>query len=95
MRKYEALFMLRPDLDEESTAAAVDKFTSLIESHGGEITKLDKWGKRKLAYEVKHFKEAYYTLIQMNAEPEVAQELDRVFRITDTVLRHIIVREDE
>ncbi|MGI6492464.1 MAG: 30S ribosomal protein S6 [Pelotomaculum sp.] len=95
MRKYEVVFVLRPDLDEENNAAVIDKFTSLIESHGGEITKLDKWGKRRLAYEVKDFREGYYTLIQMNAEPKVAQELDRVFRITDTVLRHIIVREDE
>jgi small subunit ribosomal protein S6 len=95
LRKYEVVFVLRPDLDEEKNAAVLDKFQSLIESHGGEITKLDKWGKRRLAYEVKDFREGFYILVKMNAEPKVAAELDRVFKITDEVLRHIIVREDE
>jgi len=95
LRKYEVVFVLRPDLDEEKNAAVVDKFQSLIESHGGEITKLDKWGKRRLAYEVKDFREGFYILVKMNAETKVAAELDRVFKITDEVLRHIIVREDE
>jgi len=95
LRKYEVVFILRPDLDEEKSAAAVDKFKGLVESHGGEILKLDKWGKRRLAYEVKDFKEGVYIILQMKAEPKVAAELDRVFKITDEVLRHIIVREDE
>lgn len=95
MRKYEVVFILRPDLDEEKNAAVIEKFKSLIESHGGEILKLDKWGKRRLAYEVKDFREGFYVIVQMNAESGVAAELDRVFKITDEVLRHIIVREDQ
>lgn len=95
MRKYEVVFILRPDLDEEKNAAVIDKFKGLIESHGGEILKLDKWGKRRLAYEVKDLREGFYIIVHMNAEPKVAAELDRVFKITDEVLRHIIVREDE
>lgn len=95
MRKYEVVFVLRPDLEEEKNAAVVEKFKDLIESHGGEIVKLDKWGKRKLAYEIRDFREGSYIVLQMNAEPKVASELDRVFKITDEVLRHMIVRDDE
>jgi len=95
LRKYEVVFVLRPDLDEEKNAAVIEKFKSLIESHGGEILKLDKWGKRRLAYEINDLKEGFYIILHMNAESKVATELDRVFKITDEVLRHIIVREDE
>ncbi len=94
MRKYEVVFVLRPDLDEEKNASLIEKFKDLIESQGGEILKIDKWGKRRLAYEVKDLREGVYIIVHMNAEPEVATELDRVFKIADEVLRHIIVRED-
>lgn len=94
MRKYEVVFVHRPDLDEEKSAALIERFKDLIESHGGEVLKIDKWGKRRLAYEVKDLREGVYIIAHMNAEPEVATELDRVFKITDEVLRHIIVRED-
>lgn len=94
MRKYEVVFVHRPDLDEEKSAALIERFKDLIESHGGEVLKIDKWGKRRLAYEVKDLREGVYIIAHMNAEPAVATELDRVFKITDEVLRHIIVRED-
>ena len=94
MRKYEVVFVLRPDLDEEKNTEVIEKFKTLIENHGGEVVKLDKWGKRRLAYEIKDFKEGFYVLIQMNADSKVATELSRVFKITDEVLRHMIVRED-
>ncbi len=95
MRKYEVVFVLRPDLDEEKSAAVMERFKNLIESQGGEVLKLDKWGKRRLAYEVKDFREGVYIIVHMNAQSKVATELDRVFKITDEVLRHIIVRIDE
>ena len=94
MRKYEVVFVYRPDLDEEKSAALIERFKSLVENHGGEVLKVDKWGKRRLAYEIKDLKEGVYIIAHINAEPEVAIELDRVFKITDDVLRHIIVRED-
>ena len=94
MRKYEVVFVHRPDLDEEKSAALIERFKSLIENQGGEVLKVDKWGKRRLAYEVKDLREGVYIIVHMNAEPNVATELDRVFKITDEVLRHIIVRED-
>ncbi len=95
MRKYETVFILRPELDEEKATEAVEKFKSLIEENGGEITSLDKWGKRRLAYEIDHTREGVYVVSKFKAEPAAASELDRVFKISDDVMRHIIVREDE
>jgi len=92
MNNYETVFILRPDLDDEKAGEVVEKFKSLIENHGGEITRLERWGKRRLAYEIAHVHEGIYMIIQFKSKPDVAQELDRVFKITDGVLRHIIVR---
>lgn len=94
MRKYEVVFIIRPDLEEDKNTAVIDKFADLVVSQGGEMLKVDKWGKRRLAFEVKDFREGVYVIFHINAEPKVSAELDRVFKITDEVLRHIIVRED-
>jgi small subunit ribosomal protein S6 len=93
VRSYECVFILRPDLDEERAGEVAEKFKSLVENHGGEVTKLEKWGKRRLAYEIAHTREGLYMIMHFNAAPEVAQELDRVLKITEDVLRHIIVRQ--
>ncbi len=94
MRAYEVLYIIKP-LEEEQTEAVIEKFKSLIENNGGEIVSLDKWGKRKLAYEIKHNREGYYVLIKFNGTPETAAELDRVFRITDEILKFMIIREED
>ncbi|WP_066634152.1 30S ribosomal protein S6 [Desulfolucanica intricata] len=95
MRAYETLFIIKPDLEEEQITAVIDKFKGIIENHGGEITKLDKWGKRRLAYEIDHTREGFYVVIKFKADSDTSKELDRVFKITDGIMRHIIVREDE
>lgn len=95
MRKYEVVYVIRPDLDEEGTQAVIDRFSELVANQGGEVLKIDKWGKRRLAFEVKDFREGFYVIMHIDAEPKVADELDRVFKITDSVIRFIIVREDE
>lgn len=95
MRKYEVVFVISPDLEEDKTTAIIDRFTGLVVDQGGEVLKVDKWGKRRLAFEVKDFKEGFYVILHIDAESKVATELDRVFKITDGVIRHIIVREEE
>lgn len=95
MRAYEVMYIIRPELDEEQTNAVIEKFKSLIENNGGEIAKLDKWGKRKLAYEIKRSREGFYVLMEYNGEAGTTAELDRVFRITDEVLKYLIIREEE
>jgi len=95
MRKYETIFILHPSLDEEAVKANVEKFKGVIENNGGEVENVDAWGKRKLAYEIQKVGEGHYTLINFNANPELPKELDRVFRITDTVIRHIIINPEK
>ena len=94
MRKYETIFILNPSLEEEAVKANIEKFKGVIENGGGTVENVDFWGKRKLAYEIKKNTEGYYTLVNFSANPELPRELDRIFRITDTVIRHIIVKEE-
>jgi small subunit ribosomal protein S6 len=93
MRKYETIFILNPTFDEETVKANIEKFKGVIENGGGTVENVDFWGKRKLAYEIKKVSEGYYTLVNFTASPELPRELDRIFRITDGVIRHIIVNE--
>ena len=94
MRKYEVVFVYRPDLDEEKSAALIENSKTLLKTTAGKSSRLTSGSKRRLAYEVKDLREGVYIIAHINAKPEVAAELDRVFKITDDVLRHIIVRED-
>ena len=93
MRKYETIFILSPSFDEETVKANIEKFKGVIENGGGTVENVDFWGKRKLAYEISKVNEGYYTLVNFTAGPELPRELDRIFRITDGVIRHIIVNE--
>ncbi len=94
MNKYETIFIINPELDEEATKAVVEKFQNLITDLGGQIDNTDEWGKRKLAYLVKDFKEGYYVLMNFTAAPTVPQELERVYKITGDIIRYIIVRQE-
>lgn len=94
MRKYETIFILHPSLDEEAVKANIEKFKGVIENGGGTIENVDFWGKRKLAYEIAKVNEGFYTLINFEANTELPKELDRVFRITDGVIRHIVVKKE-
>jgi small subunit ribosomal protein S6 len=94
MRKYETIFILSPSFDEETVKVNIEKFKGVIENGGGTVENVDFWGKRKLAYEISKVNEGYYTLVNFTAGPELPRELDRIFRITDGVIRHIIVKEE-
>ncbi|HSN58010.1 MAG TPA: 30S ribosomal protein S6 [Clostridiaceae bacterium] len=94
MRKYETIFILQPSLDEEAVKANIEKFKGVIENGGGVIDNVDFWGKRKLAYEIKKVNEGFYTMINFTADAELPKELDRIFRINDTVVRHIIINNE-
>lgn len=95
MRQYELVFIVRTDLDEEATEALIEKVKGIAETNGAEVTKLEKWGKRRLAYEIKDFREGFYVIMHFKGDAAVAAELDRVLKITENILRHMIVREDE
>ncbi|MBR6906055.1 MAG: 30S ribosomal protein S6 [Selenomonadaceae bacterium] len=94
MRKYEIIFIVKP-LEEEAVNAVVEKFTKLIANNGGTIDKEDRWGKKRLAYEIKDENEGYYVLFNVTCEPACVAECDRVMKITDELLKHMIVKSDE
>ena len=94
MRKYEVVFIVKP-LEEEAVNAVIDKFSKLITDNGGTIDKEDRWGKKRLAYEIKDNTEGFYDLFYVTAEPACMKECDRVMKITDELLKHMIVRADE
>ncbi len=91
--KYETLFIVNPNLGDDETAAVVNKFKSLVEANGT-VDKVEDWGKRRMAYAINDLTEGYYTLIQFTSAPAFPAELDRVFKITDGVMRSIIVTLD-
>ena len=95
MRDYEVLYIVRADLDDEKVQDAVRRVNRLIERAGGTVEGTNVWGKRKLAYEVKHQKEGAYVLQDFQLNPDRVPELESSLKITEEVLRHLIVRKPE
>ena len=87
--KYEVLYVIDPAQGEEGIAALVEKFKALVESNGT-LTSIDEWGKRRLAYPINDLMEGYYVLMTFDAKPELPAELDRVFKITEGIMRSLI-----
>ena len=92
MNKYELLFILKTDAQEERRAQILERLTGIIEGDGGQVENVDEWGNRKLAYEINKTAEGYYTLVNFDTPVDTPKELSRVLRITDDVMRHMIVR---
>lgn len=88
--KYEVLYIIDPDLGEEETAALVKKFNEMVEAEGT-LVSVDEWGKRRLAYLINDKPEGYYVLMNIECKPELPAELDRVFKITEGIMRSLIV----
>jgi len=95
MRRYETIFIASPTLTDEQADELVKQYEGIIAEQGGELLKTDKWGRKKLAYEVQKFSEGYYTLFEMNAGPTLIAELERRFRNNDVVIKYMSVRMDE
>lgn len=94
INKYETIMILDSSKSEEEVTALLEKFKSLIEKHG-EIESVDEWGKRKLAYPIDFKTEGYYALVNFKSGPDFPKELERIYRITDGVLRNIVIRREE
>ncbi len=90
---YEAMYIIDPDLGEEATAAIVEKFKTLVESNGT-VNEMEEMGKRRLAYLINDKPEGYYVLIKFTSAPQFPAELDRIFKITDGVVRSLITLVD-
>jgi small subunit ribosomal protein S6 len=95
LRDYEILYIVRPELDDEQLQAAIATVDKLIESLGGATQKTDVWGRRRLAYEVRHLREGQYVLTDFQIDPARVPELEGTLKISDTVFRHLVVRKPE
>lgn len=95
MRKYEVMYIIRPNIDDESKKAVVERFNKVLTDNGAEITETKDWGKRRLAYEIEDYHDGYYQIINFTAEPPAVQEFDRLAKISEDIIRHLIVKEDE
>ncbi len=94
INKYETIFVVDASLEEEAIAGIVDKFKTLI-GNAGEVESVDEWGKRRLAYPIDFKTEGYYVLVNFSAKPDFPAELERIYNITDGLLRSIIIKKDE
>ncbi len=94
MNKYESVIIINPSADEDKVKALIDKFSDLINKQG-KVEKVDTLGKRKLAYEVKKNKEGIYVVFYFEAEPSLIAELERNYRITDEVIKFIVIKNEE
>ncbi|MTI46217.1 30S ribosomal protein S6 [Sporosalibacterium faouarense] len=94
MKKYEAMIIFAPDTEEEKRNSIMERFKGIIEENGS-VDSVDEWGSRKLAYEINDYKEGYYIVVNFEAGADSVNELDRIAKITDDVVRHMVVREEE
>jgi len=90
MRRYELMLLFRPDLEDDKLQSAVEKVTRAIVNAGGTLTKVSPWGKRRMAYDIQHFREASYFLLHFDIAPSAIRELERGMLISEEILRHLV-----
>jgi small subunit ribosomal protein S6 len=95
LRDYELIVIISPDVPEEELPSHLDKISEFITNKGGSVTEVERWGKRKLAYPINHFREGNYVLTRFKLEPGTTAELEVNLRISEKVLRHLLVRLGE
>jgi len=95
LNKYESIYVVNPNVEGEAMKGIVEKFNTLIETAGGKVGETQEWGLKKLAYPIKKFEQGYYVLVNFEANPEFINELERVYKITDNVLKFITIRKED
>ena len=95
MRKYELMYIVRPNIEEEAKKALVERFNEILTSNGAEIIEAKDWGKRRLAYEINDFREGFYQIVKVNADSQAIDEYTRLANISEDIIRHIAVRQEE
>ncbi|MGO1923377.1 MAG: 30S ribosomal protein S6 [Jeotgalicoccus sp.] len=95
MRSYEILYVIRPDIEEEAKSTLVKRFDEVLTNNGAEIVESKEWGKRRLAYEIQDFKDGYYQIIKYDGDSAAADEFDRLAKINNDIIRHIVVRDEQ
>ena len=92
MRKYEIMYIIRPNIEDEAKKALVERFNTILTDNGAELTGVKEWGKRRLAYEINDFRDGYYMLLQVQSEAAAVQEFDRLAKISEDIIRHMVTK---
>ncbi|WBQ05588.1 30S ribosomal protein S6 [Kribbella sp. CA-293567] len=95
MRRYEVMVILDPELEERTVEPSLDTYLNIVRKEGGTVEKVDIWGRRKLAYDVKKKAEGIYAIIDLTATPAVVKELDRQLSLNESILRTKVIRPDQ
>lgn len=95
MRKYELMYIIRPNIEDEAKKALVERFNNVLTDNGAELVDSKEWGKRRLAYEINDFRDGYYQLMHVNAEPTAVEEFSRLAKINEDIIRHIVVKDEK
>ena len=95
MNKYELVYVIDAALEDEARKAVIDRFNGMIEQNGGKVTKVEEWGKRRLAYPINYKTEGYYLLVNFESEASLPHEIERNLQIAETILRYLIVKVEE
>ncbi|AVR01007.1 30S ribosomal protein S6 [Oceanobacillus picturae] len=95
MRKYEIMYIIRPDIEEDAQTALIERFNGILTDNGAEIEKVDEKGKKRLAYEIKDYRDGYYVIINFSGDENAVNEFDRLAKFSDDIIRHIAIREED
>ena len=95
MRNYEILYILKPTLEEDAVKTTIERLNQILSDNGAEVTEADEKGRRRLAYEINDFREGYYVILKVQATPDAINEFDRRIKLTDDVIRTLVVRDDD
>jgi small subunit ribosomal protein S6 len=95
MRHYELMVILDPDVEERTVAPALDQFLTVVKKDGGNVEKVDIWGRRRMSFEIKKKAEGIYAVVDLQAEPATVKELDRQLNLNEAVLRTKVIRPDQ
>ena len=95
MNKYELVYVIDVNLEDEARKAVIDRFNGMIEQNGGKVTKVEEWGKRRLAYPINYKTEGYYVLVNFESEATLPREIERTMQIAESILRYLIVKVEE
>ncbi|MET3683840.1 small subunit ribosomal protein S6 [Alkalibacillus flavidus] len=95
MNKYEIMYIIRPDVEEEARQSVVERFQKVLTDNGAEIENVDEMGMRRLAYEIKDYRDGYYVVVNFASEPIAIDEFDRQAKFSDDIIRHMAIRNDQ
>lgn len=95
MNKYEIMYIIRPDMEEEAQKGLIERFNKILTDNGAEIAKVDEKGKKRLAYEINDYRDGFYVVINFSGGSEAVNEFDRLAKFSDDIIRHMIIRDEQ